>query len=98
MSRRLVYRSEAFADVAEAFSWYQAQRADLGREFDAALHSTVTLLRQAPELGPVVHRGLRRILLSRFPYAIYYSLTEDLLEIRAVLHTRRNPKRWRSRA
>ena len=98
MSRRLVYRPEAFADVAEAFLWYQAQRAGLGWEFEAALHTTVTLLQQAPELGPVVHRSLRRILLSRFPYAIYYSLTEELLEIRAVLHTRRNPKRWRSRA
>ena len=98
MSLRLGYRAEAFADIAEAFSWYQERRPGLGWEFEAALHDTLTFLRQAPEAGPVVHRSLRRALLPRFPYAIYYSLAADVLEVRGVLHTRGSPKRWRSRA
>lgn len=33
MSHGVSFRAEAFADVAEAFSWYQAQRSGLGDEF-----------------------------------------------------------------
>ena len=65
MIRRIVYRVEAFADVAEAFSWYEAQRKGLGWEFDAALHDTPMLLKPMPESAPVVDRGLRRVLMSR---------------------------------
>jgi plasmid stabilization system protein ParE len=92
------YRPEAFADVAEAFSWYQAQRVGLGWEFVAELENTVALLQRVPEVGPVVHRSLRRALLRRFPYAVYYELDPDKVHIRAVLHMRRHPRRWQARA
>jgi toxin ParE1/3/4 len=92
------YSPEAFADVAEAFSWYQAQRVGLGWEFVAELENTLALLQRAPEAGPVVHRSLRRALLRRFPYAVYYELIPDKVHIRAVLHMRRHPRRWQARA
>lgn len=98
MTRRFLVRSEASAHIAEAFSWYQAQRDGLGWELKAELDDLFTLLKQAPEAGPVVYRGLRRLLLHRFPYAIYYTLTPALVEIRAVVHNRRHPRHWRSRA
>ena len=98
MTRRFVVRPEASAHIAEAFSWYQAQRDGLGWELKAELDALFTLLRQAPEAGPVVYRGLRRLLLRRFPYALYYTLTPDLIEIRALIHNRRHPKHSRSRA
>jgi plasmid stabilization system protein ParE len=50
-----------------------------------------------PEAMPVAYRGARRALLRRFPYAVYYSVTEGTVEVQAVLHTRRNPRRWKSR-
>ena len=96
MTRRIALRAEAFAHIAEAFSWYQKQRPGLGWEFDEALSTTFALLVQAPEAGPAVHRGVRRALLSRFPYVVYYELPAGLVEIRAVLHTRRRPRRWRT--
>ena len=77
--------------------WYRAQRAGLGWEFIAELDGAVTLLEQAPEAGPIVHSELRRLLLYRFPYAVYYTLTDEIVEVRAVLHQRSAPARWRSR-
>lgn len=78
MSRRLSFRPEAFADVAEAFSWYQDRRHGLGAKFEAELEATLAILVQAPKACPVVHRQLRRALLKRFPYAVYYGLTPEL--------------------
>ena len=98
MTRRFVVRPEASAHIAEAFSWYQARRDGLGWELKVELDAVFGLVQQAPEAGPVVYRGLRRLLLNRFPYSVYYTLTPDLIEIRALIHNRRHPRHWRSRA
>ena len=69
----LSFRPEASADVVEAFSWYDGQRAGLGEEFLADLDATLGLLQRMPESCPVAYRDLRRALLRHFPYAIYYA-------------------------
>jgi toxin ParE1/3/4 len=95
---RLEFRPEASADVAEAFSWYEAQEPGLGRAFEAALADTLVFVSSTPEGGRAVHRTLRRVLVRRFPFAVYYSLSPDLIEIRGVLHYSRHPRTWRRRA
>ena len=95
---RINFRPEATADLTEAYRWYERQRRGLGSEFEAVVEATLRLVKRAPEAFPVVHRGLRRVLLERFPYAIYYHIAQDTIEIRGCLHTRRHPRRWRRRA
>jgi toxin ParE1/3/4 len=95
---RLELRPEAFADIAEAFSWYESRRAGLGAEFDEELDRTFRLIVAMPAAGLVVHRTLRRALVRRFPFAVYYVLGADLIEVRGVLHSSRHPRTWRRRA
>jgi plasmid stabilization system protein ParE len=95
VSVRLEIRAEASAHITEAFSWYEAQRPGLGWQLRDELNAAFTLLQGVPEAGPEVYRTLRRILLNRFPYAVYYSLIDDGVAIRAVIHTRRHPRAWR---
>lgn len=66
MTFKVEFRPEAFADVAEAFSYYEQRRVGLGLEFEAELDETVQLLRQMARAGPAVYRGLRRVLMHRF--------------------------------
>jgi plasmid stabilization system protein ParE len=40
---------------------------------------------------------VRRALVRRFPYAVYYVAEPDQISILAVIHTRRHPHRWQSR-
>ena len=95
---RVLYRTEAAADLAEAFSWYQTQRSGLGAEFHDAVFATIALIEGLPDAFPIVHQDLRRALLRRFPYAVYYRrLGADQLEILACLHNRRHPRVWRRR-
>lgn len=86
------------ADVIGARDWYEAQRSGLGEEFVTALDRTVSLISRLPDSFPFVHRDIRRVLLRRFPYALYYRQRDDgTLEVIACLHTRRNPHIIRSR-
>ena len=45
----------------------------------------------------VVHEAYRRALLRRFPYAIFYEHTGDLVPVYSVFHTSQNPAKWRQR-
>ena len=91
-------RPEASADVAEAFSWYELQRAGLGGELETELSRTFAYITDMPHASRLVHRTLRRALVRRFPFSVYYSVTGDLIEVRAVLHYRRDPRTWLRRA
>jgi hypothetical protein len=37
-----------------------------------------------------VHRDLSRVLLTRFPFALYYRTTDAAIEVRGCLHQRRH--------
>jgi toxin ParE1/3/4 len=41
--------------------------------------------------------GIRRALLRRFPYAVYFAVERDVVVILAVLHVSRDPAEWQRR-
>jgi plasmid stabilization system protein ParE len=91
MTYALAFTERAAADIINAFEWYDRQRSGLGDEFLDALSRTFELAQLMPAAGPEVHRGLRRLLLRKFPFAIYYRIDAGVIEIRGCLHQRRNP-------
>ncbi len=98
MKKNLIIRPEAERDIREAFSWYETQIPDLGANFllhfDAALRS----LQRNPLQCQVVHREVRRCLMRRFPYGIFYIVEERRIVVLAVFHAKRDPKSWQERA
>ena len=70
----------------------------LGREFLALVDATLDEIRSRPLSYPVVARDTRRVLLRRFPYAIYFRAYPDAVVVVACMHGRRDPRRWRSRS
>jgi plasmid stabilization system protein ParE len=87
-------------DVAEAYGWYEGSQRGLGAEFLEDVERALRLVQQVPEGCPDVHRGLRRALLHRFPYSLYYRPLEatETIEVRGCIHQRRHPRTWRRRA
>lgn len=66
MSRRLIIRPEAEADLREAYAWYEEQRPGLGDEFLRAVDDCLAAIRRYPMMHPLVHREARRALARRF--------------------------------
>jgi plasmid stabilization system protein ParE len=91
------FRLEAASDVTTAREWYDWRRPGLGDDFVLSLERVIKLVSELPEAFPEVAAGLRRALLGRFPYALYYRVDGDLVDVIACLHTRQSPNRWRSR-
>jgi len=89
---RIFPRAEA--DLASAFDYYERQSAGLGLEFLRAVEAALATLQRYPEAAPRVRGAVRRAMLRRFPYGVFYDEREGTLRVLAVLHARRDPAGW----
>ena len=97
MRARVVWHGAAVEEFLAAVGWYEQQRLGLGADFSAACHAVVALIEDQPKAFRLVHGDVRRVLLRRFPYAIFYRYRESELFVIAVMHERRDPHRWQER-
>lgn len=90
-------RDEAGKDLDAAAEWYERQRTGLGTEFlDEALRAFRAIAAR-PLAYPVIHRDLRRALMHRFPFGIYFRVETSSVVVLAVIHGSRHPERWQLR-
>jgi len=98
LSRRVEILPRALVDAQEARAWYEAQREGLGREFEATLIAAIAAISRFPEIYPQVAGSVRRCMLGRFPFGVFYDLpADDQIVIVAVFHASRDPAGWRER-
>ena len=97
MSRKLIIRPEAEADLTEAFEWYETRVTGLGLEFIRTVDSLFNSIIRNPQAYPVVYKTARRALTRKFPYEVLFMVDTDRVIIVAVFHARRSPQRWQER-
>jgi len=70
--RALRILPEVLEDTAQAAHWYDDEGyVGLGDRFLAVFYSSLPYIQQQSEIYRPVYKGFRRILLNRFPYAVY---------------------------
>ncbi len=89
-----VGRHEEFDTAAD---WYEEQD-ELGAKFTACVRAVLEQIAQMPESRAIIYRDIRRAGVRRFPYNVFYRVHVDRVEVIAVLHGRRAPSVWKSRA
>src|SRR5258708_4900956 len=94
MKRRLIIRPEAYDDLAEAHDWYESKRKNLRAEMAAAVLRRVREARMRPGSFPIVRKpDIRRVLVERFPYAVYFTARDDRVVVLGVFHASRDQER-----
>ena len=83
--------------MTEASVFYEAATSGLGVGFLDEVQRVINILREHPDLGKSVGRGLRAALLHTFPFSLIYSVEVNSILIIAVAHQRRRPNYWRDR-
>lgn len=89
--------SEAELDLEEAYQWYEMQVNQLGSEFIRKVDDSLSLIQKTPFAYPIIYQNIRRKLLSRFPYGLFYLIEDDLILVIACFHVKRDPKQWKKR-
>ncbi len=92
MNYKVVVKTPAERDISEVLEWYSEKSSHLPHKFLKNLHQTIKRIKRTPQGYQKRYAEIRLIFVSNFPYAVYYTLEEEIVYIHAVLHTKRNPK------
>jgi plasmid stabilization system protein ParE len=90
-------RPQVEGEIVEAMAWYERRAPELGLEFYRTYLEVLTRIAENPELYRKVRGDVRRVVLRRFPYAVFYLFDGDEIVIVSCLHEKRSPDRWPDR-
>jgi len=89
--RALRLRNTAQDEIEDAFEWDRGQSPTAALRFLVAVDEALVAIRERPETFPIVTGMLRRALLRRFPYAVYFKVYNRTISVVGVLHGHRHP-------
>jgi hypothetical protein len=94
MSYEVLFLDDAEIDVDEAFIWYESKQIDLGLEFINEVDKAVLHISEHPKSYQKIYLNIRRFILGRFPYGIYYLIDDkyNLIKVIGVISFKRNPE------
>jgi len=91
---RIVFSPEAQDEFRDGERYYERQVPGLGARFRADVRDALRRLSHWPLAAPVERGEILRMILSRFPYKLLYSVEPDHIYIIAVAHLHRAPDYW----
>jgi plasmid stabilization system protein ParE len=86
------YSSAAAAEVGNVITWYSKPDIGQGAAFVRELERTEAHLRSRPELYQRVEGEIRRAVLRRFPYSLFYVVESELVLVIACMHHHQRPR------
>ena len=82
--------SPARYDLIEGYWFYEEREAGLGDYFTESIYADIETLVRIAGIHLVIF-DTHRMVASRFPFSIYYSVNESEILVHAVLDNRRDP-------
>jgi toxin ParE1/3/4 len=93
----VVFTQAARAELIQAQDWYEGEAPGLGSRFRQAVDVLAERISANPRQFPVVFRSVRRALLRRFPYSLFFVVEDETLLVIACFHASRDPLQWQNR-
>ena len=82
---------KAFLEIEDAKEYYNLQQKGLGDSFKSDLKNSINNIENFPTMYPNIRNNMKRCILHRFPYSIFYALKNDTILILSVAHQHRKP-------
>jgi len=93
MTPEIIVRPRAEHDIACAFGRYEDRLPGLGLRFVDEFEATLERVRIFPRKHQVVHKIVRRALMRRFAYGVYFVVSESQIVVLGVLRLTDDPER-----
>jgi len=100
--RKVRILQDAADEAIAAANWYDKECEGLGAEFANAVEIVIDLIEEdtlplSPMPGKAGAKGVKRLILKRFPYDIVVTESTGEVIVIAVAHHSRKPGYWRQR-
>jgi plasmid stabilization system protein ParE len=97
MSYRLIVRPEAETDIRNAYFRYDKEVPGLGVQFLDAVDDSLDRISEDPLHYAIIAGGIRRKLLRKFPYGLFFVFEEEEVRVLSVLQQAQSPELWKRR-
>jgi plasmid stabilization system protein ParE len=94
VSFKVSIEPQAAQEIEAAFTWYETRNAGLGSTFLKAVAAATERLERSADQFKLERNKYRRIHLTKFPYAMHYTISGPQVLVLACLHARQNPALW----
>lgn len=96
--KSVIFHSKAREELDHSIFYYEEKKADLGLDFLSEVEQVIGKIQQNPNLGTTYKpSGLRRYVLQRFPFVIFYAEFYEFIWVVAIAHGKRRPNYWSTR-
>lgn len=87
---QLELHPEAALEAREARLWYAQRSPEASTRFFFELERALGQIAESPMRWPV-RSGVRKYVMQRFPFVIFFRIHDPAVEVLAVAHARRRP-------
>jgi plasmid stabilization system protein ParE len=91
------FHSLAAQEYEEIYEYYARISPTLAASFAYEVQLHVDNIIQLPNLNPPVKANVRRSILTKFPYIMYYEIMGNSVVILEIIHQKRQNSAWQQR-
>ncbi len=84
-------------EYREAAEYYLQESPRIAAAFVEQVEAAIKLIREKPMTWRVWQEEVRRCLVRRFPFGLYYTIEKDEIVVWAIMHLHRRPGYWQER-
>ena len=88
----LIISALARDEIENSKKYYELQQDKLGDRFESNVIKSIKSVQKFPYLYPNVSEKVKKVVLHKFPYSIFYAVTNETILILSVAHHHRKPK------
>jgi plasmid stabilization system protein ParE len=97
MSWRVSLKPPARAEYDEALDWFGQNLPTKRDAFESAVEAVFTSLATNPLKHQIVQGDVRKAVVQKFPYVVYYTVARKTVYVISVFNAKRDPAIWQSR-
>jgi len=94
---RFEFSKAAREEFLDSIEYYELQQSGLGIAFSEQVYITIERIIDFPSGWTPLDDTFHRCLVKQFPYALIYTVLNQVLIITAVMNLHRKPNYWRAR-
>jgi toxin ParE1/3/4 len=91
------FHPDAVVEFNHSIEYYDNCAEALGLDFATEVHSSIERILAHPLAWTEIDHGIRRCLVSRFPFGVLYSIEADQIYILAIMNLHKDPDYWNYR-
>ena len=88
----IIIHPSAVSDIDDIASWYFVKSPQAELQFQHKLDAAISKLSKNPlAFGPIKkYSTIRRCMVEKYPYKIFFRIEDNIVEILAIIHTSRS--------